>query len=85
MNHEHDKEMLDENTSNFLSQKSLTYEFSTLDETVKEEEDVKSSLCNLKLRNLNRLIFGQININSIRNTFELLFSLVSNNIDVINL
>ena len=85
MNDEHGKEILDENTSNFLSQKSLTYEFSTLDETVKEEEDVKSSLCNLKLRNLNRLIFGQININSIRNTFELLFSLVSNNIDVINL
>ena len=63
MNDVHDKEMLDENTSNFLSQKSPTYEFSTLDETVKEEEGVKSSL------NLNRLIFGQININSIRNTF----------------
>ena len=77
MNDVHDKEMLDENTSNFLIQKSPTYEFSTLDETVKEEEGVKSSL------NLNRLIFGQININSIRNTFELLFSLVSNNIDVL--
>ena len=83
MNDEHDKEILDENTSNFQGQKSLTYEFSTLDETVKEEEGVKSSLCNLKLRNLNRLIFGQININSIRNKFELLFSLVSNNIDVL--
>ena len=44
---------------------------------------LKSSLCNLKLRNLNRLIFGQININSIRNKFELLFSLVSNNVDVL--
>ena len=74
--------MLDENSSNFQSQKSLTYEFLTLDETVKEE-DVKSSLCNLKLRNLNRLIFGQININSIRNKFEPLCSLISNNIDVL--
>ena len=83
MNDEHGKEILDENTSNFQGQKSLTYEFSTLDETVKEEEGVKSSLCNLKLRNLNRLIFGQININCIRNKFELLFSLVSNNIDVL--
>ena len=82
INDEHGKEVLDENTSNFQSQKSLTYEFLTLDETVKEE-DVKSSFCNLKLRNLNRLIFGQININSIRNKFELLFSLVSNNIDVL--
>ena len=37
----------------------------------------------LKLRNLNSLIFGQINTNSIKNKFELLFSLVSNNIDVL--
>ena len=42
MNDEHDKEMLDENTSNFQGQKSLTYEFSTLDETVNKEESVKS-------------------------------------------
>ena len=84
MNDEHDKEMLDENTSNPLGQKSLTYEFSTLDETAKEG-GIKSNLCNLKIRNLNPLNFGQININSIRNKFELLFSLVSNNIDVNNL
>ena len=77
MNDEHDKERLDESTSIFI-----TYEFSTLDEVVKEE-DAKSSLCNLKLRNLNSLIFGQININSIKNKLELLFSLVSNNIDVL--
>ena len=74
MNDDHDKEMLDENTSNSQGQKSLTYEFSTLDETVKEEEGAKSSLCNLKLRNMNRLIRGQINIDSIRNRSEL-FSL----------
>ena len=82
MNDEHDKKMFDENTSNFKGQKRLTYEFSTLDEVAKEE-DVRSSLCNLKLRNLNRLVFGQININSVRNKFELLFYLVSNNIDVL--
>ena len=40
MNHEHDKERLDESTSIFI-----TYEFSTLDEVAKEE-DAKSSLCN---------------------------------------
>ena len=82
MNDEHDKEMLDENTNNFQGQESLTCEFSTLDEVAKGEEEVKSSLCNIKLRNLNCLIFSQININSIRNKFELLFSLVSNNIDI---
>ena len=32
---------------------------------------------------MNRLTFGQINVSSIRNKFELLFSLVSNNIDVL--
>ena len=80
MNDEHDKEMLYENTR---KQKSLNYEFSALDETVKEGGGIKSSLCDLKLRNLNCLIFGQININSIRNKFELLYCLVSNNIDVL--
>ena len=83
MNDEHDKVMLYENTSNFQGQKGLNYEFSTLNEVAKEEEGAKSSLWNLKLRNLNRLIFGQININSIRHKFGLLFSLVSNNIDVL--
>ena len=83
MNDDHDKEMLDENTNNFQGQKSLTYDFSTLDKVATEEEDVKPCLCRLKLRNVNRLIFGQININSIRNNSELLFSLVSNNNDVL--
>ena len=83
MNDEHDKEMPDENINNFQGQKSLTYEFLTLDKVATEEEDVKSSLCSLKLKNVNGLIFGQININSIRNNFKLLFSLVSNNIDVL--
>ena len=83
MNDDHEKEMLDENTNNFQGQKSLTYAFSTLDEVATQDEGVKSSLCSLKLRNVNRLVFGQININSIRNNFELLFSLVSNNTDVL--
>ena len=67
MNDDHDKEMLDENTSNFQSQRVLTYESSTLDKVATEEEDVKSTLSSLKLRNINRFIFGQIDINSIRN------------------
>ena len=67
MNDDHDKEMLDENTNNFQGQKSLTYEFSTLDKVATEEEDVKSTLGSLKLRNMNSLVFGQIDINSIRN------------------
>ena len=83
LNDDHNKEMLDERTNNFQCQKILTYKFSTLYEVAKEKEDLKSSPCNLKLRNVNRLIFGQIDINSIRRKFGLLFSLVSNNIDVL--
>ena len=83
LNDDHNKEMLDESTNNFQCQKILTYKFSTLDEVAKEKEDLKSSPCNLKLRNVNRLIFRQIDINSIRRKFGLLFSLVSNNIDVL--
>ena len=60
-----------------------TYEFSTIDKVATEEEDVKSSLGSLKLSNVNRLILDGINISSIRNKFELLFSLVLNNIDVL--
>ena len=80
---DHDKEMLDQKTNNFHGQNILAYEFSNLDKVITEEEDVKSSLCSLKLRKVNRLIFGQINIKSIRNKFELFFSLVSNNTDVL--
>ena len=83
MNDDYDKEMLSENTSNFHDQKSVTYEFLTLDKVATEEEAVKASLGSLKLINVNRLIFGQININSIKNRFELVFSFVSNNIDVL--
>ena len=66
MNDDHDKEMLDEKHQQISGSKSLTYEFSTLDK-VATEEDVKSNLGSLKLRNMNSLIFGQIDINSIRN------------------
>ena len=83
MNDDYGKEMSSENTSNFQDQKTLTYGFSTLDKVATEDEVVKSSLGSLKLRNVNRLIFGLISINSIRNRFELLFSFVSNNIDML--
>ena len=83
MNDDYDKEISSENTSNFQDQKTLTYGFSTLDKVATEEEAVKSSLGSLKLRNVNRLIFGLISINSLRNRFELLFSFVSNNIDML--
>ena len=67
MNDDHDKEMLDEKHQQISGSKNLTYKFSTLDNVATEEEDVQSNLGSLKLRNMNSLIFGQIDINSIRN------------------
>ena len=67
VNDGYDKEILDKNTSNLQSQENLTYEFPTLDKVATEDKDTMSSLGNLKLRNVNCLIFGQINSNSIRN------------------
>ena len=63
--------MVGGNTSNFQGQKSLTYDFSTLDKAETKEEDVKSGQFKTK------------KCESIRNKFELHFSLVSNNIDVL--
>ena len=41
--------------------------FSTLDKVATEEDDVKSTLGSLKLKNMNSFIFDQIDIDSIRN------------------
>ena len=49
MNDDYHKEILNENISNFQGQKSLNYEFSTLEKVASEQEDVKSSLGSLKL------------------------------------
>ena len=74
--------MLDENNNNFHGQNIPVYDFTTFNK-VAAEEDVKPSLQSLKLTSLNCLIFVQINVNSIRNKFELHFYLGSNNIDVL--
>ena len=72
--------MLDESTNNLKNQKNVTNEFSALGRVATGDVGTKSSLGSLKLRNLNHLIFDQFSIISIRNKFELLFSLVSSNI-----
>ena len=42
-----------------------------------------NELKNIRLKNVNNIIIAQININSIRNKFELLSHYVSGNIDII--
>ena len=61
--------MLDENTNNLQNQKNITNHFLTLDKVATEAAGTKPSQGSLKLRAVNRLIFGQTNISSTRNKF----------------
>ena len=45
--------------------------------------DPYSNLKNIRLKNLNRLIVAQLNINSIRNKFDSLVQIFNNNIDIL--
>ena len=47
------------------------------------ENDPRSSLKDLKLKNSKRLVIGHININSIRNKFEALKEIVNDNVDIL--
>ena len=46
-------------------------------------DSAKTILKNLRLKNVNRIICAQLNINSIRNKFESLKEIVSTNVDIL--
>ena len=48
-----------------------------------ETSDPKEILTNLRFKNVNRLIYVQLNINSIRNKFDSLINIINNNIDIL--
>ena len=48
-----------------------------------QENDAYSILNTLKLNNINRILFAQLNINSIRNKIDMLSDLVANKIDIL--
>ena len=48
-----------------------------------EVNDANKYLNNLRLTNLNRLIIGHLNINSIRDKFEALKLIIKNNLDIL--
>ena len=48
-----------------------------------DESDAKSELKQLRQININRVIIGYLNINSIRNKFDALKDIVSQNIDIL--
>ena len=51
--------------------------------SVNEGDDPYEILTNIKIKNINRLVIAQLNINSLRNKFEALKYLMSGNIDIL--
>ena len=47
-----------------------------------EIKDPQSFLKDIRINNINRLIIGQLNINSLRNKFEQLSTMINGNIDI---
>ena len=47
-----------------------------------ETKDPQSFLKDIGINNINRLIIGQLNINSLRNKFEQLSTMINGNIDI---
>ena len=46
-------------------------------------ESHKALVVNIRRKNINRLVFAQLNINSLRNKFESLQHIINKNIDVL--
>ena len=63
-----------------------SYVLETLDISLSRKNKLtspKEELNNLRLKNHNSLIFGKLNINSVRNQFDLLSDIIKNKIDVL--
>ena len=52
-------------------------------ENTNNSSNLSDSLKNLKIKNSNRFVFGNLNINTINNTFEQLKHIIKNNVDVL--
>ena len=63
----------------FVSQKMLNEDV----ENTNNSSNLSDSLKNLKIKNSNRLVFGNLNINIINNKFEQLKRVIKNNVDVL--
>ena len=48
-----------------------------------DEDVIFKSLRDIRIKNLNRIVFAYLNINSLRNKFDLLTDLVLGNVDVL--
>ena len=52
-------------------------------ENTNNSSNLSDSLKNLKIKNSNRFVFGNLNINTINNKFEQLKHIIKNNVDVL--
>ena len=68
----------------FESDGSILLDQSTLSTLIYESiSDPFEKLKNTRLKNPNRLIIAQLNINSLRNKFDLLVQMLLNNLDIL--
>ena len=65
-------------TKNSVNSKPLNNSKSSLN----DQQNLGSNLHRVRIENPSRIIFGQININSIRNKFDLLMNIIKNEIDI---
>ena len=65
-------------TKNSVNSKPLNNSKSPLN----DQQNLGSNLHRVRTENPSRIIFGQININSIRNKFDLLMNIIKNEIDI---
>ena len=65
-------------TKNSVNSKPLNNSKSSLN----DQQNLGSNLHRVRIENPSRIIFGQININSIRNKFDLLMNIIKKEIDI---
>ena len=52
-------------------------------ESISTDTDAKKALKTMRTQNLNKIIIAQLNINSLRNKFEMLCEEINGNIDIL--
>ena len=60
-----------------------TTEFSETFQRSMEPDDAQSIIRGIKIKNINRLMIGCLNINSLASKFDLLKEIISNNLDIL--
>ena len=79
------KNLLDfvEGNRNFRSEKDIFKEENgASDDSTVMQSDAKKSLKNIRISDINKLIFGRLNVNSLRNKLDILSKQIKGSIDI---